>query len=632
MTFDVPKSSFSASIASGTVCPNGPKPNANPPECVVESDLSKANLTVATKAPHNITVKGTLPVRLRKLPVDVKVLFSFGIEAVLTNGGKCSPLDYAQIPVDIDISLEADQDPTHVSRKGYTKVKIVNIGIDNNAIENSIHFCGNSLGNSVANLLKGLLIGNLIGGLTDTLKGTIEDQLCATEDPATGVTCPTGTYPDSGGTCRYCTPDGTGKCTSSNDECVAIALGVDGNINLSSALSSLSPGTKGGFDFLAALGGEGVRDDSSGMLWGDLNPINSGATVGMMGGAEPTPITQCVPIANLTKPESIPIPDEITANTVPGWTGEGPHVGFALSERYLNYALGAVYNSGALCLGVGSSTFGSLLNSDTIGLLIPSFKDLARQKTAAPLALILRPQEPPTATIGKGTDLETDPLLNITLNKLNIDFYVWSSDRYIRAFTAQLDIVAPVNLDVTPAGLAPVIDKVQVNNPSLANADLLREDEQKAADALASIVASQIGSALGGAISPIDLNSSLASLGLTLNIPPTVQGQGSPGLTKLEKGPDRFLGVFAAFGVASGSAKMLPPAQADTSAEVTGKKVELAGLTLPTITKDNRPTVDLRVSSPSTTARTPSSTSTASTAASGTRGPTTRTSRSRIPS
>ncbi len=602
ITFDVPKSSFNQSGFNGDVCPNGSNPNSNPPECVVESDLSKAKLTVATKAPHNITVKGTLPVRLQKLPVKGKFLgfISINVEGVLTNGGKCSPKDYAQIPVDVDISLEADDNPAHVARKGYTKVKIVKIAIDNNAIENSIHFCGGGIDDTVVNLVKGFLIGSLIGGLTDTLTGTIEDQLCAQEDPATGVTCPTGTYPDSGGTCRYCQPDGNGKCTNSNDECVAIALGVDGNINLSSALSSLSPGTKGGFDFLAALGGEGTRDDASGFLWGDLNPVNGGATIGMMGGAEPTPITQCVPIANLTKPANIPVPDELTANTVPGWTGEGPHVGFALSERYLNYALGAVYNSGALCLGVGSSTFGSLLNSDTIGLLIPSFKDLARGKQAAPLALILRPQEPPSAVVGKGTDIETDPLLNITLNKLNIDFYVWSSDRYIRAFTAQFDVIAPVNLDVTPAGLAPVIDKVQVNNPSLANADLLREDEQQAAEALASIVASQIGSALGGAISPIDLNSSLASTGLTITIPPTVQGQGSPGLTKLEKGTDRFLGLFAALGVApAGAPQMLPPQeQADTAAEVTGKKVELAGLTLPTITKENRPTVDLRVSSP----------------------------------
>ena len=46
-------------------------------------------------------------------------------------------------------------------------------------------------------------------------------------------------------------------CADSSTECVSLALGIDGNINLSQALASLSPGTKGGFDFLAAMGGEG---------------------------------------------------------------------------------------------------------------------------------------------------------------------------------------------------------------------------------------------------------------------------------------------------------------------------------------------------------------------------------------
>lgn len=597
--FDVPKTGFNQSGFKGDVCPNGSNPATG--ECSVEADLGKAQLTVATKPPHNITVKGTIAVRLRKLPVKGTFLgfIPINVEGVLTKGAKCNPKDYADIPVDVDVSIETDEDPTHGERVGYSKVKIVAVNIDNKAIEDSIGFCGGGLDDIIVNLVKGFLIPSLIGGLTDTLKDTIEDQLCMSEDPAAGVTCPTGTSADSSGVCRYCTPDGTGKCPDTSKECVAIALGADGNINLSAALSSLSPGTKGGFDFLAAAGGSGVRDDGSGLLWGDLNPIGGGATVGMIGGAEPKPVTQCVPIANLTKPTGIPIPDELLANSVPNWTGEGPHIGFGLSERYLNYALGAVYNSGALCLGVGSSTFGSLLNSDTISLLIPSFKDLARQKQAAPLALILRPQEPPAATIGNGTDIETDPLLNITLNKLSIDFYVWSNDRFIRAFTATFDVVAPVNLDVTSEGLAPVIDKVQVNNPSLSNADMLREDEQKAASALASIISSQIGGALGGAISPINLNDSLASLGLTLTIPPTVQGQGSPGLRKLEKGSDRFLGLFASFGTApAGSPKIIPAPETDTSAELKSKRVDPAGLSLPTITAENRPSVELAVSSP----------------------------------
>ena len=375
-----------------------------------------------------------------------------------------------------------------------------------------------------------------------------------------------------------------------------MALGTDGNLNLESALAGISPGTKGGFDFLAAMGGEGKRDNDASMTWGDLDPVNGGATVGMLGGAEPTPITKCVPLATLDRPQNIPIPDEIRANTVSGWTGAGPHFGMAVSERYLNYLLGSVYNSGALCLGIGSDTLGSMLNSDTLGLLIPSLKDLGRQKKKQPLALMLRPQNPPEVKIGNGTDLATDPLLDVTMKELAIDFYIWSSDRYIRAFSSSFDLVIPVNLDVNDQSqLAPVVDKIEVNNPKVFNAPLLREDEKTAAKALAGIIAGQVGGALGGAISPVDLNSQLASLGLQLKIPPTVKGQGSPGLRLLTKGSDNFLGIFATFATAAGPTA--PLLRSQTSVELVSKTVEPAGLVLPTITPQDRPKVELRLSS-----------------------------------
>jgi len=611
VTFEVPASEsdikdplFGAKIGSVKICPDGPKPTANPPECVVESDLGKAKLTIKTAAPHNIQVSGTLAVRLQKVPLKGTGVAGFvNSEVTLTKGGVCSPKEYADIPVNVDVSLEVDKDAAHGSRQGYTKVKIVKLTIDDKAIGNSIKFCGSGFDDTIINLVKPLLINSLLGGLTGTLTDTVAEQLCTKQDTAAGVTCPAGSYPDASDVCRYCTPNGSGKCPNSTAECVGVALGVDGNINLSSALASLSPGTKGGFDFLAALGGEGSRDDASGFAWGDLNPVGGGMSLGMMGGAEPKPITQCVPIANLTKPTNIPIPDELQDptklidNGLPNWQGAGPHFGVAVSERYMNYALGAVYNSGALCLGVGSGTLGALLNSDTIGLLIPSFKDLARQKKPAPLALVLRPQEPPSVVVGKGTDLANDPLLKVTMNKLEIDFYVWSSDRFIRAFTASFDIVAPVNLDVTAQGLAPVLDKVSVTNPGIKNS-LLRENEKQAAKSLADIVASQIGTALGGAINPIDVSSQLSQFGLKLNIPPSVPGQGSPGLTKLEKGTDRFLALFAGFEVAPATpGALLPELEADTQAEVSSKSVSADGLSLPTITSDNIPEIELKLGS-----------------------------------
>lgn len=593
LTFEVPSSSQNVTVGKVNICPDGPKPGANPPSCIVEADLSRAKLTLATAAPHNLTVRGTLAVRLRSLPVKgTGLLIWVNSEIALVKNKDCGARDYADIPVDVDVSIQTDTDPGHGSRRGYSKLKVNKVDISEDALTDSFAACGGGLDDTILDSLSGILAGQIMGPLTDTLTDTIDEQLCTQADPAAGVSCPAGTYPDSDGTCRYCTPDGNGQCPSSA-ECVGMALGTDGKVDLGQMLASVSPGTKGGLDFLAALGGEGQRDDGSGQRWGDLNPVNNGMTVGMLGGAEPDPITTCVPIANLVPPTGIPIPNELTENSVSRWTGDGPHVGIAVSERYMNYALAGAYNSGALCLGIGSSTLGSLLSSNTVSLLIPSLKDLGRQQKPQPLSLVIRPQEPPTLQVGNGTDIETDPLLKLGLNKFIIDFYVFSSDRYIRAFSASFDLVVPVNLDVTDAGLAPVIDKLQVNNPLLSNAPLLREDEKQAAEALAGIISGAVGSALGGAIDPIDLNEQLASTGLTLNIPPSVPGEGSPGLRRLDKGSDGFLGIFAAFGVATPQPLWI----SRTEATVSGKEIDPAGLVLPTITRDNLPKVELRLSS-----------------------------------
>lgn len=586
ITFEVPTSTTSVIGINITICDGGPDATSSPPKCLFEADLSKANLTIKTEAPHHVVVEGTIAARLQNLPLKTQILPppipADHSTIKLNGGGSCNDNSFADLPIDIRISIETETDPAHDARKGYSRVKIEQFSVTQSALESKIAGC-NGLTGSLLNALKSVLVPQFVGPLVDNLTGTIEDQLCMKNDPAAGVTCPTGTTADSGGVCRF-----------DNGDCVGTALGIDGNIDLSGFLASISPGTEGGLDFMLAAGGEGTRDDGSGMLWGDLNPIGGGATLGMMGGAEPRPITSCVPVVTQDLPSGIPIPDELTANTVSGWTGEGPHLGIALSERFLNYTLTSAYNSGALCLGIGSDTLGSLLSSDTLGLLVPSLKDIARQKKTAPLALVLRPQTPPSAVVGNGTSLETDPNLRLALNQLIIDFYLWSNDRYVRAFSAQFDLDVPVNLDVDEnSALAPVLQDVGVANPTLFNAPLVREDKQAAAETLANLLAGQIGGALGGAISPISLNDSLASLGLALKIPASVEGQGSPGLRKLSKGSDNYLGIFAALETASGAYVNF----SETDARLISKTIDPAGLRVDTATKDNVPSIEIQAKS-----------------------------------
>lgn len=584
VTFEVPTSSGSQFGIDYEVCAGGPKPNGNPPACVAELDIGKAKLNIKTAAPHNITISGPLPLRIQKLPIHI-TYFGFiesDIDVVLNDGAVCpaGPKPFSNVNVTVNISIEIDTNPAHC-RHGASKVVVGDIVIDEDALQADLGFCG-GFDAGILDALKGIIFGQLIGPLKETLKEQVDQLLTQPSAQMANPACPCGAK-DEGGICKYA--DGTP---------MPIMLGTEGHMNLGSLLSSLSPGTKGGLDFLFAAGGENGNPP-----WGNLNPINGGATLGMYGGALPQPQSSCVKLANMAPPQGIPIPDEITANTVSNWPGgmAGPHVGIALNERFFNYALSGMYDSGLLCIGIGGEqlNFGAIsFNSDLFGTFLgaKSVKRLGLQDETQNLALVVRPATPPSAVFGNGTDIDNDPLIRIGLKSMAIDFYVWSLDRYIRFMTYTVDVDLPLNLTVTPEGLVPVLNKINLTNAQVSNASLLTDDPTKIAQSLTDIVSSQLGTALGGAIPAINLNDQLGDLGLTLNIPETVDGQGSPGLRKLSKGSDNYLGVFASLGIAAPA-----PPQNETKADIVHKEIDVAGLALATWTETNAPKVRIAMTS-----------------------------------
>ena len=175
----------------------------------------------------------------------------------------------------------------------------------------------------------------------------------------------------------------------------------------------------------------------------------NGLTLGMVGAMVPDPTSACVPQAANPVPTGIPIPVELEQNTETPWPSSdpnGPNVGLAISGAYMNYALGSIYNSGALCLGITTSASFSELTSAALSLFAPFIADLTFEQQPAAMAVTTRPQLPPTVAIGGGTDPNTDPLLMMSLDQFAIDFYVWSDDRYVRAFTFTVDM----NIPITP--------------------------------------------------------------------------------------------------------------------------------------------------------------------------------------
>lgn len=589
LTFEVPTSSGSQLGIDFEICPGGPDPAANPPKCVAEIGVGDANLTITPTAPHNLVITGTMPLRLQDLPIDVTYFFIPDSATGSLSGNESCPgevSEFAQIPLTVNVSIESDKDASH-SFNGYSRVRIQEFSVDKNAIEDSLNFCGGFTG-TVLDWAKGFVVDFAYDALIGTVAESIEDQLCRQANPDLTPSCPTGTN-DVNGVCRYGTDESA--------DCASIVLGTDGHADLGALLASISAGTKGGLDFLFAAGGH--SDAGGGLTYGDLNPIAGGATLGLYGGSEPTPVSKCVKFSDVALPTGIPLPDELLGNTITGWPDGGePHVGIAISERFANYALAGVYNSGLLCLGISTETV-DLLTSSTLSLLIPSLSTLALQREPQQVALMIRPGEPPSVTFGNGTNLTTDPNVRVKLNNASFDFYIFSLDRFVRFMTATFDLDVPINLAVTPDGLQPVLEDIGVANGKITNSELLSESPEIIAGALEDLIKGQVGSALGG-ISAIDLNESLASLGLTLNIPESVEGQGSAGLRRLDKGSDGYLGIFATLGVAPSMAQQQQQQQqqVDTEIALGDKHIDPAGLDARTITPDNGPSVTVLLDSP----------------------------------
>jgi MYXO-CTERM domain-containing protein len=593
VTFEIPKSkttqSFIGINVDITICRNGPNANNNPPECIAEINIKGMKLHMDAITPHSLKITGTVPVRLQDLPMNASVIgdFEVGLGSGGCNGGT-PKFDYKDFPVQIEIPLIKE---TRAPREGYTKIDgdnaVINVGIGKGDVS-ICKDCGIISGvcDAVLNFVKDQAFNSLIGGITGQLKDTIKTAFCTKADPAVSPTCPVGSHDDGKGTCVFDGDAGAGAC-------VPMELGTDGHMDLGAALASFSPGTAGGLDFGLAAGGDmDPAPDKPADDVGYAGHTPNGMTLAFLGGTLPQPQSACVPHVDNPTPTGIPIPDEMVKDTQAPWPATdptGPHLGIALAGRFLNHALGSAYNSGVLCLGISTEQVAQL-NSGLLSALIPSLKKLTFEKTGAPVAITTRPQQPPNIVIGGGTDIKKDPLLLVNLPKFNIDFYVWSDDRFVRTFTMTADLSVPINLQTGKdpkknpnGGLLPVLGDIGLKNATVSNAgEMLTDDPVQIGAALSSIIQGFAGQALGGGLKPIDISTALKSLGLALTIP-------DGGIRKLHKGNDDFLAIFADLATQPAAAIV----ESDTTARLVGKTVHAEAMGLATASDDKLP--ELRV-------------------------------------
>ncbi len=583
----------------GKACPNGSVATASPPECIIEIGLAKSKLVLGSGAPHNLKVGGTIPIRAQRIPVTAA---GFDLRASLGNAGCSGGVNFADVEIDADISVETDKDPSHGAATGLSKIKILKL--DPKLKQEQVQLCAdctNILCTGILNPILGGLKNALFGTLVDQIKKPLNDQLAtalcskgSTDDPATA--CPAGSAPEDPKDPK------NSNCVYPDKSCVGPSLGMDGHFDLGAALASVSPTTKGGLDFQFALGGLGTNPDAPSLTYGDLNPVDKGATLSLVGGAIPSPKGTCIVPVDLAKPTGIPTPDELLGNSVSGWPAglDGPHFGLGLSEAYTNYALGGVYNSGALCIQITTENV-AMLDAGKISLLAPSMKTLQWQKQNQQVGIVIRPQEPPKAAFGNGTNLTTDANIMVDLNKFALDIYVFSSDRFVRAFTVTLDMTIPLNLDVGADGkLTPMLDKINVKSATVTNNQFLAEKPETIGTGFKELLAGLAGQFLGG-INPIDLGSLTASLGLKLVIPPSVKGQGSPGVRKLSKNGFNHLGLFGTLQIAPAVMTSLevplPTASSTSTAVVLDRRVTREGVNWRTFTPENAPVIDVLAAS-----------------------------------
>ncbi|HEY7956837.1 MAG TPA: hypothetical protein VII38_16145, partial [Polyangia bacterium] len=183
--------------------------------------------------------------------------------------------------------------------------------------------------------------------------------------------------------------------------------------------------------------------------------------------------------------------------------------------------------------------------SKTISVVIPSLDDLTHGADA-PMFLVIRPQAPPTFTLGKGTfkvdstGVKTidDALLHISVPKFDIDFYAFVDERYVRIMTLGADLELPVSLDVDAAGkIVPLLGDLgkAFTNVTVENSELLAEapaDLAKTFPMLLGLAGGQLGSALKPIALPALMGIQLKPLAIT-STDPDADGQ------------NQFLSIFA---------------------------------------------------------------------------------------
>jgi MYXO-CTERM domain-containing protein len=434
---------------------------------------------------------------------------------------------------------------------------------------------GDTAGDDIDDLLDDVL-DDLLQDYSQGATGTTlvdNGQVCYLA--SSSASCPAGTtFVASRQTCTINSAPGASAAVK---RCVSPLLGFEGRVNIGSLLASISPGLSAVVDFMFVAGGDGVT-------------AGAGHNINLFGGMENLSHDNCVPQLVAGDPGFVENPNvsglpqvSLFQNSVRPGTGTPFHVGAAVSEEFVNYALFKMWDSGLLCLTVTSAIDGAL-SPDAIGALLfgPSLPRFLFPlgSSSSYLALGIRPQQPPSVAIENIADASEEGdevmLITITLPRLEIDFMFWTQDRYTRISTVQTDLQVGLTLDIVPGAngdeLKLALGEIDFQNGAWLNSStLLSESElsRNPGDTLGG-VAGPIAAGLASAIPNIALeeliNSALAGGVGGLQLPIRIDFSGDSFMPFEEAGGHPFLGVFFNLVTAQGGGLTQRP---ETTVEVT---------------------------------------------------------------
>jgi hypothetical protein len=371
--------------------------------------------------------------------------------------------------------------------------------------------------------------------------------------------------------------------------------GIEGRIDLGSLLGGALPiPIQGQFELSMVAGGYVNSETSNGVLGND--PAQRGLSFGMRAGinsdftpfnaadgrSTPNPCVRTLPLplpgvpnqaAGFTAERFLQRANEFAENTIP-LTNTAYDAGIGISQGFLNNFGFHMFNSGMLCIGVGSETVGAgLLSSETLGLLLPSLKDLIKTPGGVmPVFIQLRPQTAPTVIVGDGT--ANDPLIRLSIKNMELDLFALVDDRLARLFTATTSFDLGVNIVVDAAAgtIIPTLDTSQLLGLTVqvTNSEMLAEPAASIQNILPTLISVALP-ALANVIGPIT-PPSVGGFSLDLTRTSIQRVQANLG----NIGNENFLAIFAGLVFDINGGKMA------FASDPISIKAKLAGVQLPT--------------------------------------------------